>query len=71
MPCKFKPGDLVYVQDVRNSIWLPAMVVLAWKQATLPEGLIGEVYDVEGRDEMGEFHGRWDERYIKPRSATP
>lgn len=62
---KYKAGDVVEVYDKDRKLWLRATVVLAWKTTTLPNGLIGEVYDVDGVDDLGSFSGRWDEPFIR------
>jgi hypothetical protein len=62
---KFQIGDTVEVYDKGRGLWLPATVVLAWKTSTLPAGLVGEVYDVDGVDGLGPFHGRWDESFVR------
>jgi hypothetical protein len=62
---RFQKGDTVEVYDQQRGLWLPATIVLAWKTSTFPEGLIGEVYDVEGEDDLGTFHGRWDQPFVR------
>ena len=68
-PAPFKPGDFVEVMDKRNGEWMPATVFARWSEVDIPSGIRRFVYDVDGYDDFGAFHGRFDDFHIRQRKA--
>ena len=76
----FLKGAEVEVFDVKRGLWIPAVVVLPWRgmkftddprntptTSTPPRTEPDDVYDVEGTDDEGPFHGRWEARFVRAR----
>ena len=57
---QFAQGQEVEVFDIKRKRWLAATILRYWACVTIPSGVRADQVDVEGTDELGPFHGRWD-----------
>ena len=62
---RFKRGDQVEVLDDSRNVWLPATVFLSWAEADLTTGARSYSYDVDGADDLGQFHGRFASDHVR------
>ena len=72
---RFERGALVDVLDKSRNVWMPAVVILDWAEVDTATGRRSFCYDCDGEDDLGPFHGRWDQSHIRQRqselAATP
>ena len=62
----FKPGDEVLVLDTERRVWMKATVKRYWAGVDISTGERKDQYDVEGKDLIGPFWGRWDAKNVRP-----
>jgi hypothetical protein len=73
---KFETGDQVEILDSIRGVWIPAHIVRRWSCVRVEphfrvedgEGFFE--YDCDGMDDVGPFHGRFTESYVRPRTVT-
>lgn len=67
----FERGELVEVFDIKREIWLPAVVMMRWREQIIyrgaAEGGPTFSYEVEGTDDDGPFSGRWESKHVRAR----
>lgn len=62
---RFSNGEQVEVLSKLDGRWRSATVVIAWAGADLATGERFCDYDVDGEDELGPFHGRFDSDHVR------
>lgn len=67
----FQVGDLIEVLDTIRGVWIRAHVVNRWACVRLDDGKKFFEYDCDGVDDIGAFHGRFTDIYVRPRTTTP
>lgn len=56
------PGFQVLFPDGQ---WKSAVVLREWGEVEVPSGLRSQSYDVQGFDDQGFFHGRFDSQHVR------
>jgi len=58
-------GDAVEVLFPDGS-WKPAVVYIGpWHEVSIPDGKTRVLYDINGTDDEGSFHGRFDSDHVR------
>lgn len=68
---RYETGERVEVLDASTGLWAPAVVIRFWLETSIPDSESGvkavrsDFAEVEGEDDFGPFHGRFDLDHLR------